>query len=80
MTTTPPTSSQGVVDRHAPVLQLEAHVQHKDVALWEERDDFLHGLEWWRRKELAQLHQEVQTLHQRVGYIEGGGQKTPEAG
>ena len=73
-TTLPATSSRRVVDRHATVEQLEAHlrgIRHKEVALWQERDEVLHRLERRSSEDLAQLRQEVQALRQRVEYLEG---------
>ena len=72
--TSPDTNSWRVVDCHTTVEQLEAHlrvIRHKEVALWQERDDVLHRLGTRSSEEVAQLRQEVQGLPQRVGYLEG---------
>ena len=76
MTTTPPAfSSQRVVEHHATMEQLEAHlwgIWHKEVALWQKQDDVLDHLERRSTVAIVQTCQEVQALCHRVAYLEGG--------
>ena len=73
-TSPPATSSRKVVDRNASMEQLELHlrqIRHREVTLWQERDNVLHRLENRSNEEIAQLRQGVQALRQRMVFLEG---------